>query len=93
MKYFIAVCNSYWKKANALRHLDISWEEYLAKMKRSYEWADELVIICMAIFLGKDILQILHNTKQENPWNTIPGKIDGWPTQVKEPRSSPHGKY
>ena len=30
-------------------------------------------------------MQISHNTKQENPWNTIPGKIDGWPTQVKEP--------
>ena len=55
------------QKANTLRHLDISWEEYLAKMKRSYEWVDVLVIICMVIFLGKDIFQILHNSKQENP--------------------------
>ena len=49
-------------------------------MKRSYEWADELVIICMAIFLGKDILQISHNTKQENHGTQFLGRLmDGQP--------------
>ena len=54
-------------------------------MQRDGEWADELVIICMAIILEKDIWHISTTSNKEHPWSPIPGQIHGWPVRVKEP--------
>ena len=54
-------------------------------MKINCAWADELVMICTAIFLGKNIWQISCTSKKERPWLVIPGKIPGWPIHVKKP--------
>ena len=54
-------------------------------MREPFEWADELVIRCMALFLGKDIMQISKDSKKTNPWYIIPGQVEGWPDSVTTP--------
>ena len=44
------------QRDNTLANKKLTWNEYLAEMRQSNEWADELVVMCMAIFLGKDII-------------------------------------
>ena len=54
-------------------------------MKEPNTWADELAIMSMAIFLGKDIMQVSKDSKKDNPWYIIPGQLQGWPYPVTTP--------
>ena len=59
-----------------------TWTRYLATIRDPYGWADELVVMCMALFLGKDIMQFSDRSVKTKPWSRIPGQVDGWPFPV-----------
>ena len=63
----------------------LTWTRYLATIRNPTEWADELVVMCMALFLGKDIMQFSDRAIKTNPWYRIPGLIVGWPFPVTTP--------
>ena len=67
------------QKEITLASKNLTWPRYLLKIKEPNEWADELIVMCMAIFLGKDIMQVSSGSIKENPWYRIPGQIEGWP--------------
>ena len=62
-----------------------SWEEYLFGMRYTNEYADQLQIMCMALFCGKDIMQTCPDYSSSDPWVRIPGQIDGWPHPATRP--------
>ena len=55
------------QRSYTLKQKNLNWKDYMTKMREPYEWADELVITCMALFLGKDIMQISNNSQEKNP--------------------------
>ena len=63
----------------------LTWTRYLATIRDPYGWADELVVMCMALFLGKDIMQFSDSSVKTKPWCVIPGQVDGWPFPVTTP--------
>ena len=63
----------------------LTWTRYLATIRDPYGWADELVVMCMALFLGKDIMQFSDSAIKTKPWYIIPGQIPGWPFPVTAP--------
>ena len=62
-----------------------SWEEYLDRVANTRDYVDQLQVMCTALFLNKDILQVCEDYNPENPWLTIPGQIEGWPIPSTEP--------
>ena len=64
-----------------------SWDEYLNKVAYSNDYADQLQIMCTALFCRKDILlfQVSEQSRKENAWSTFPGKPEGWPIPASYP--------
>ena len=62
-----------------------TWEEYLIKVGYTNEYADQLQVMCMALFVGKDIMQTCPDYPESDPWVKIPGHIDGWPHPATRP--------
>ena len=64
----------------------ISWDQYLERMATTKEYADQLTVLCMALFCGKDILHVSDSTRRgDNPWVLTAGTLEGWPYPVKGP--------
>ena len=62
-----------------------SWFEYLNRVASTNDYADQLQVMCTALFCSKDILQVSDDSKAENPWLTIPGQVEGWPIPANSP--------
>ena len=67
------------------RNAGISWDEYLTRVAYTKDYADQLQIMCLALFLNKDIMEVSEDSKVDMPWVTIPGQIEGWPYPVRPP--------
>ena len=63
----------------------IPWEKYLKRMATTKEYADQLTVMCMALFCGKDIqhVNVQGTRKGDDPWWKTPGTLEGWPYPVK----------
>ena len=69
---------------NTLKHMGLSWEAYLARIRTHYKDADDLAVWCMALFLGKDILQVSETSREEDGWWTSQFCKD-WPSPPTTP--------
>ena len=52
------------------------WLNYLKRMKQDGEWADDFIIWCTALFLGKNILSAGDTNGKDAPWTLVPGYRD-----------------
>ena len=62
-----------------------SWLEYLNRVATTNDYADQLQVMCTALFCSKDILQVSEDSKVESLWLTIPGQVEGWPIPSRLP--------
>ena len=64
-----------------LANENLSWEAYLARVRTQYKDADELVTLCTALFIGKNIMQVSNTNTPEHPWSHIagPDPAESWP--------------
>ena len=53
------------------------WLKYLHRIKEYGEWADDCIIWCTALFLGKDILSAGDTNDERTPWTIYPGHRPG----------------
>ena len=72
-------------KAVTLAEEGRSWEKYLDMVRYTNAYADQLIMVCMAMLCGKDIMQTGPDYPKSDPWVQIPGKIDGWPYPTTKP--------
>ena len=72
-------------KAVTLAEEGRSWEKYLDRVRYTNAYADQLIMVCMAMLCGKDIMQTGPDYPKSDPWVQIPGKIDGWPYPTTKP--------
>ena len=66
----------------------LSWKQYLNEVAFTKRYADQLVIMCTAVFLGKDIFIANFPTKSTlflKPWDKISGQPEGWTEPVTAP--------
>ena len=54
--------------------IERTWERKLADMRKNGTWAEDLFVVCTAMFLKNDILITSNSQTKENPWNIIEGK-------------------
>ena len=64
---------------------EVTWSDYLRKMRQDREWADELVVRSTAYFLGKDIILATQTHGRPDSWNHIIGRDKVWPFPIKTP--------
>ena len=64
---------------------EVTWSDYLRKMRQDREWADELVVRSTAYFLGKDIILATQTHGRPDSWNPIIGRDKVWPFPIKTP--------
>ena len=62
-----------------------TWRKYLQEVAHTNEYADQLQVMCMALFCGKDIWQVSEESLPDNPWVVIPGQAEGWPYPARGP--------
>ena len=62
-----------------------TWRKYLQEVAHTNEYADQLQVMCMALFCGKDIWQVSEESLPDNPWVVIPGQAEGWPFPARGP--------
>ena len=53
----------------------ISWQAYLNDMRNPTKDADDFIIWCTAIFLGKDIMQLNVRSSRQPSWTVIEGTV------------------
>ena len=68
-----------------LANENLSWEAYLARVRTPYKDADELVTLCTALFVGKNIMQVSYTNTPERPWSHVAGPAEGWPAATAPP--------
>ena len=54
----------------------MSWQSYLDKIRKPTTDADDFLIWCTAIFLGKDIMQLNVRSSRQPSWTVIEGTIE-----------------
>ena len=64
---------------------EVTWSDYLRKMRQDREWADELVVRSTAYFLGKDIILATQTHGRPDSWNPIIGRDKVWPFPIRTP--------
>ena len=60
---------------------DLSWDQYLDAVANTRKYADQLVVVSMAMFIGKDIMVAAFPTRSAlflNQWERSPGQPEGW---------------
>ena len=73
------------REESRLAKREVTWSEYLRKMRQDREWADELVVRSLAYFLGKDIILASEERGQPDSWYPIIGRDKVWPFPIKTP--------
>ena len=65
----------------------LSWKEYLNKVAFTKKDIDQLVLFCLAVFLGKDIMiaNFPSNHSFLKPWDRICGQPEGWKIPATTP--------
>ena len=66
----------------------LTWKQYLHEVAFTKRYADQLVIFCTAVFLGKDIMIANFPSKSTlflKPWDKISGQPEGWTEPVTAP--------
>ena len=73
---------------NDSRNKGLSWEQYLARMADTHEYADQLTCFCLALFCGKNIhmIDIEKTRKSDQTWITHNGSMNGWPEPLQPGR-------
>ena len=63
---------------------NLSWQAYLDKVSTSKD-ADDLILLSMAHFVGKDIMLTSYNSTKKDPWRRIEGQTKGWNLPISTP--------
>ena len=69
---------------------DLSWDQYLDAVANTRKYADQLVVVSMAMFIGKDIMVAAFPARHPfyrlmGPWEKSPGQPEGWEEAATTP--------